>query len=66
MDSHLEDLIHVIYSSINFKDVMLATAKLNLGSTAISQGRFQNICLGIEYVGFDTNGRRVMGICDNK
>ncbi|XP_029659420.1 fatty acid synthase-like isoform X2 [Formica exsecta] len=66
VDSHLKDLIHVIYSSINFKDVMLATAKLNLGSTAISQGRFQNICLGIEYVGFDTNGRRVMGLCDNK
>lgn len=45
---------------------MLASAKLNLGPTAISQGRFQSISLGMEYVGFDTNGRRVMGLCDNK
>ncbi|KAL6424858.1 hypothetical protein ACFW04_010040 [Cataglyphis niger] len=58
IDSHLTNLIHVIYSSINFKDVMLATGKLNLQD--------QHIDIGMEFVGFDTNGRRVMGLCDNK
>ncbi|XP_072763054.1 fatty acid synthase-like [Anoplolepis gracilipes] len=66
IESHFEDLVHVVYSSINFKDVMLATGKLNSLSTAISQGRFQSIFLGMEYVGFDTNGRRVMGLRDTK
>lgn len=65
-DSRLEDLIRIVYSSINFRDVMLAIAKLNSLPTAMSQERFQSISLGLEYVGFDTNGRRVMGLRDNK
>ncbi|XP_025263301.1 fatty acid synthase-like isoform X3 [Camponotus floridanus] len=65
-DSRVEDLIRIVYSSINFRDIMLATAKLNSLPTAMSQERFQSIPLGLEYVGFDTNGRRVMGLRDNK
>ncbi|GAB1860823.1 Fatty acid synthase [Camponotus japonicus] len=65
-DSHLEDLIRVVYSSINFRDVMLATGKLNSLPTAMSQERFQRTSLGLEYVGFDVNGHRVMGLRDDK
>lgn len=65
IDSHREDLVHVIYSSINFRDVMLATGKLN-SYPAMSQKQFQPMSLGMEYVGFDANGRRVMGLCANK
>jgi len=55
-------LVHVIYSSLNFKDVMLATGKLTFDS-AILQGRlFQDVPLGMEYVGIDANGQRVMGV----
>ncbi|KYN04771.1 Fatty acid synthase [Cyphomyrmex costatus] len=62
--SRCEDLVHVIYSSLNFKDVMLATGKLTMQET-ISQGRlFQYLPLGMEYVGFDAYGQRVMGIRD--
>ncbi|XP_018311540.1 fatty acid synthase [Mycetomoellerius zeteki] len=59
-----EDLVHVVYSSLNFKDIMLATGKLALHE-AIFQGRlFQYLPLGMEYVGFDANGQRIMGIRD--
>ncbi|XP_071556237.1 fatty acid synthase-like [Temnothorax nylanderi] len=64
VESRREDLVRVVYSSLNFRDVMLATAKL-VFSQAISRGRlFQHISLGLEYVGFDANGQRVMGIRD--
>ncbi|KYN28029.1 Fatty acid synthase [Trachymyrmex cornetzi] len=60
--SRREDLVHVVYSSLNFKDVMLATGKLT-SQEDISKGRlFQSLPLGMEYVGFDVNGQRVMGI----
>lgn len=66
IDSHRKDLVHVIYSSINFRDVMLATAKLNLYPT-MSQKQFRRMPeLGTEYVGFDANEQRVMGLCANK
>ncbi|XP_012543114.2 fatty acid synthase isoform X2 [Monomorium pharaonis] len=59
-----EDLVHVVYSSLNFRDVMLATGKL-VHNMALSRGRlFEHIPLGLEYVGFDVNGQRVMGIND--
>jgi len=45
---------------------MLATGKLTFDN-AISKGRlFQYIPLGMEYVGLDANGRRVMGVRDTE
>ncbi|XP_011875292.1 PREDICTED: fatty acid synthase-like isoform X1 [Vollenhovia emeryi] len=42
---------------------MLATGKIFTQSNP--RGRlYQNIPLGLEYVGFDTDGQRVMGICE--
>nr|XP_012224502.1 PREDICTED: fatty acid synthase-like [Linepithema humile] len=64
IDSHREDIVRVVYSSLNFKDVMLATGKLT--SDVETSGRLQSMNLGFEYVGFDVNGQRVMGLCDNK
>ncbi|KYM83949.1 Fatty acid synthase [Atta colombica] len=59
-----EDLVHVIYSSLNFRDVMFTTGKLT-SHEAILKGRlFQSFPLGMEYAGWDANGQRVMGICD--
>ncbi|XP_036142705.1 fatty acid synthase-like isoform X1 [Monomorium pharaonis] len=64
IESPLEDLVYVVYSSLNFRDVMFATGKLIL-NTAISRGRlFEYIPLGMEYVGFDATGQRVMGVHD--
>ncbi|KYN21443.1 Fatty acid synthase [Trachymyrmex cornetzi] len=60
--SRHEDLVHVVYSSLNFKDVMLATGKLTSQEDILKGRLFQSLPLGMEYVGFDVNGQRVMGI----
>ncbi|XP_036142748.1 fatty acid synthase [Monomorium pharaonis] len=64
IESPLEDLVSVVYSSLNFRDVMFASGKLIL-NIAMSRGRlYKYIPLGMEYVGFDATGQRVMGIHD--
>ncbi|XP_067207291.1 fatty acid synthase-like [Linepithema humile] len=64
VDTYGNDIVRVVYSSINFRDVMLATGKLT--SDFIKSNRLQDTSLGLEYVGYDGNGQRVMGLCDNK
>ncbi|KYN14724.1 Fatty acid synthase [Trachymyrmex cornetzi] len=60
--SRREKLVHVVYSSLNFKDIMLATGKLTSQEDILKGRLFQSLPLGMEYVGFDVNGQRVMGI----
>ncbi|CAG9857586.1 unnamed protein product [Phyllotreta striolata] len=55
-----ETLVRINYSSINFKDIMTATAKLNLDS--VRTDRFQDTIEGFEFSGVDQKGRRVMGL----
>ncbi|KYN01673.1 PREDICTED: fatty acid synthase-like [Cyphomyrmex costatus] len=57
-----ENLVHIVYSSLNFKDIMLATGKLTVQETILNRRQSQDIPLGLEYVGFDANGQRIMGI----
>ncbi|KAG5347678.1 FAS synthase, partial [Acromyrmex charruanus] len=58
-----KNLAHVVYSSLNFKDVMCATGKLSFNHEIILQGRlFQYLSLGMEYAGFNANGERIIGI----
>ncbi|XP_052871592.1 fatty acid synthase-like, partial [Anopheles cruzii] len=54
-------LIRVVYSSLNFKDVMLATGRLTL-DTSFTSRLEQECVLGFEYSGVTTTGKRVMGI----
>jgi len=61
-----EDLVHVVYSSLNFKDIMVATGKLTIPSTSLKGRLFQYVPLGMEFVGFDANGQRIMGIRDTE
>jgi len=60
-----EDLVRIIYAPINFKDVMITTGKVNMDSFA-SRGRLEECFIGLEYVGIDSAGRRVMGISENR
>ncbi|KYN02883.1 PREDICTED: fatty acid synthase-like [Cyphomyrmex costatus] len=60
--SRRENLVHVVYSSLNFKDIMLATGKLTFQNTFMQEQLFQYVSLGMEYVGFDANGQRIMGM----
>lgn len=52
--------VYVYYSSLNFKDVMIATGKLCLEQP--NDPRVPEVNIGIEYAGITTSGRRVMGI----
>lgn len=44
---------------------MIATGKVNMDSFA-SRGRLEECYIGLEYVGIDNTGRRIMGICENQ
>ncbi|XP_055593804.1 fatty acid synthase-like [Uranotaenia lowii] len=58
------DLIQVSYSSLNFRDVMLATGRLSVD--ALNLSRLETECdLGLEFSGVTRNGRRVMGVADS-
>ncbi|KAG5679912.1 hypothetical protein PVAND_009448 [Polypedilum vanderplanki] len=56
-----KNLVRVHYSSLNFKDVMMATGKIN--AETFVEHRLQCECvLGFEYSGVTREGRRVMGL----
>ncbi|KAL6446809.1 hypothetical protein ACFW04_001324 [Cataglyphis niger] len=59
-----ENLIRIVYASINFKGVMIASGRLI--STSVASFEENNSSLiGMEIVGFNKNGQRVMGMCPN-
>lgn len=54
-------ILHVYYAALNFRDVMLATAKL--APEVVARGRInQDSVIGFEYAGRDENGERIMGM----
>ncbi|KAF5298541.1 hypothetical protein FQR65_LT19602 [Abscondita terminalis] len=55
-----ETLIDVKYVGVNFRDVMVATAKINL--LGLNEYRSELSGLGFEFSGIDWRKRRVMGI----
>jgi len=59
-----ENLVNVIYASLNFRDIMLATGRLNAESIALLE-RDNDCLIGMEYVGFDTHGQKIMGLCSH-
>ncbi|XP_017888250.2 fatty acid synthase-like, partial [Ceratina calcarata] len=64
-DAKYDNIVKVVYASLNFRDVMLATGKLM--PEAIASKRESTDCLiGFEFSGIDSNGRRVMGFVDSK
>uniref|UniRef100_A0A182IRY0 PKS/mFAS DH domain-containing protein n=1 Tax=Anopheles atroparvus TaxID=41427 RepID=A0A182IRY0_ANOAO len=54
-------LIRIVYSSLNFKDVMLATGRLTV-ETFCTDRLSQECVLGLEFSGVTATGKRVMGI----
>lgn len=54
----------VVYASLNFRDVMLATGKLM--PETIMKSRMDNCFIGFEFCGIDANGQRVMGFVESK
>ncbi|RLU24885.1 hypothetical protein DMN91_002976 [Ooceraea biroi] len=60
-----QGLVNIVYSSLNFKDIMLTTGKLIVNSNE-RRDRFDEIAIGLDFAGVDAAGRRVMGICENR
>lgn len=60
LKSTIDKLVHIHYSSINFRDVMLATGRLS--AEFCKNSRNDDCILGLEYSGITSNGDRVMGM----
>lgn len=64
-------LINVVYSSINFRDIMFATGRLLFDFLTYDVNTMflrtdDKTLIGIECVGFNSNGQRIMGLCYRK
>ncbi|XP_024893544.1 fatty acid synthase-like, partial [Temnothorax curvispinosus] len=59
-----ENLVDVIYTSVNFRDVMVATGRLNAETIAPFE-RGNDCFIGMEFVGFNTHKQRIMGLCSH-
>nr|CAH7769735.1 unnamed protein product [Callosobruchus chinensis] len=54
-------MIYVCYATLNFRDVMTATGKIN--ADVVTHDRIQQECVqGFEFSGIDKRGNRVMGM----
>ncbi|XP_014204160.1 fatty acid synthase-like [Copidosoma floridanum] len=60
-----KNIVGIYYSSVNFKDVMLATGKLAVEVVAKTRLSAESV-IGIEYSGIDSSGRRVMGMMESR
>lgn len=58
---NVDNVVKVSYSSLNFRDVMIATGRLT--SDIMTQCRLEEECeLGFEYAGITASGKRIMGM----
>lgn len=58
-------IVHVYYTALNFRDIMLATAKL--APEVIARGRInQESVIGFEYTGRTEKGDRIMGMITSR
>lgn len=60
LNSLQRDHIRISYASLNFRDVMLATGKIN--SDDVLNRIEQQCIMGFEFSGMTSDGRRVMGL----
>ncbi|XP_015782525.1 fatty acid synthase isoform X2 [Tetranychus urticae] len=57
------DIVHIYYSALNFKDIMVATGRIPMD--AYPEDCLQDCIIGMEYSGIcDKSGKRVAGMCN--
>jgi len=59
------NIVHIYYTALNFRDIMLATAKLAPEIVAKSRIDVESV-IGFEYAGRTENGDRVMGMVTSR
>ncbi|KFM59156.1 Fatty acid synthase, partial [Stegodyphus mimosarum] len=60
-----DQTFHVYYSALNFRDIMIASGKLSAEFGKDPEGK-DDVVVGIECSGKDSNGRRLAGIVRNR
>ncbi|EFN85734.1 Fatty acid synthase [Harpegnathos saltator] len=60
-----ENIIRIIYTTLNFKDIMIVNGKLELKSFQTFARNIDSL-LGMEFVGYNESGQRIMGLCRNR
>ncbi|XP_032664083.1 fatty acid synthase-like [Odontomachus brunneus] len=60
VSANIKHSINIVYATLNFKDIMIATGKLLLESFASIRRDVDSI-FGYEVAGFDKSGQRIMG-----
>ncbi|XP_035213956.1 fatty acid synthase-like [Stegodyphus dumicola] len=60
-----DQTFHVYYSALNFRDIMIASGKLSAEFGKDPEGR-DDVVVGIECSGKDSDGRRLTGIVRNR
>lgn len=64
-DVERRSLVDVEYSALNFRDVMLATGRLPLDAIPLKLA-MSDCQIGLEFSGYDSDGRRVMGMVGSR
>ncbi|XP_065221985.1 fatty acid synthase-like isoform X2 [Planococcus citri] len=64
-NSDAKPVAHVYFSSLNFKDIMMAVRKFSAVDLA-HYNRLQDNYRGVEYSGRDQSGKRIMGISNKE
>ncbi|XP_067011949.2 fatty acid synthase [Anabrus simplex] len=59
--SKMEDVVHVYYAALNFKDVMLSSGRLSVDAAFRERIKQDCVC-GFEFTGRTSSGKRVMGM----
>lgn len=60
-----KDLVKISYAALNFRDIMLASGKLPLDAIPVHLA-MSDCLLGLEFSGYDSNGKRVMGMVSGR
>nr|XP_003703606.1 PREDICTED: fatty acid synthase [Megachile rotundata] len=64
-DKSNNNVVKVLYSALNFRDVMMASGRLMMEST-VGLKPSEEYFIGFEFSGIDTHGQRVMGFVNSK
>ncbi|XP_044001648.1 fatty acid synthase-like [Aphidius gifuensis] len=64
-DFNHPDLVKIIYSAINYRDVMVATRKIPIETIARNKAE-EECMLGIEYSGVDIENKKIMGLMTSR
>ncbi|EFN85168.1 Fatty acid synthase [Harpegnathos saltator] len=59
------NFVNIIYASLNFKDIMIASNKIN-SQDLLPCRRSEDCMIGFEYAGIDNTGQRIMGLYENR